>query len=125
MTERLLLIYDGGCGFCRRSVRYLRERDLADAIEPVRNQTRGIEERTGLTRKQLDGSAWVIDSRGRAVSGARAMLRALRALGGPWWVAGVLGSLPGPVWVLQAAYRWVAGHRSLVSRFFSEPSGQY
>lgn len=125
MTERLLLVYDGGCGFCRRSVRYLRERDLEDAIQPVPNQTPGIEQRTGLSREQLDHSVWVIDAAGRAYSGARALNRALRALGGPYAALGAVGSLPGPIWLEQGAYEWVSAHRPLVSRFAADPPGRY
>lgn len=119
MAGRLLLVYDGGCGFCRRSVRYLLERDLAGAIDAVPNRTPGIEARTGLTRDDFDRSVWTIDESGRAQSGARALNRALRALGGPWQVFGAAASLPGVVHLEQAAYEWVAAHRSLVSRLTS------
>ncbi|MGH7910089.1 MAG: thiol-disulfide oxidoreductase DCC family protein [Candidatus Dormibacteraceae bacterium] len=121
MSDRLLLVYDGGCGFCRRCVRYLRERDLGDRIEPVSNLGPGVEQRTGLTRVQLDRSVWVLDGKGGRATGAAAINQALRALRGPYGWLGALGGAPGIAPLEQLAYDLIAPRRSRLSRLWSDP----
>lgn len=118
---RLQLVYDGGCGFCRRCVRWLLERDLWDVLVPIPNDAPGIEERTGLTKEQLDESVWIIDDAGRALHGAAAVNRALQALRGPYGLAGTAGRLPGLSALEGGLYRAVASQRTLASRLWSDP----
>lgn len=104
-----ILFYDSTCGLCARAVRWLVRHDRRGVLRfaPLGGETfaalhadPGIDPASTLVLADADG----LHVRSRGV------LRALRALGGPWrLVAGVLGSVPAPV--LDGAYRFVARRR--------------
>ncbi len=72
-------------------------------------------ERAGLDRARAERSAWLVGPDGERHEGARAATRVLRLLPG-WRWAGCLLSLPILRGVARIAYRWIADHRSFVSR---------
>ena len=93
--------YDRDCGFCRAAAqRLLRLAPLIDVAPlPLRHHA-------------------VFRHGGGDDLGHRAIGRALACGGGPWWarLGGRILLLRGPAAVFSAGYRWVAGHRGLVSR---------
>ena len=68
----------------------------------------------------VEAAAWAVES-GRRHRGAAAINRALAELGGGWPVAARLYALPLLGRLQDAAYDWVANHRSLASRLWSDP----
>jgi len=112
------LIFDGECGFCRASAEWCRRR-----LDPQHSVTASqeIDDVTlnclGLTREQVLSAAWWIEPDQPPAGGAEAIAACLVAMGGPEAVAGrLLGA--GPVRPMaDLAYRWVADHRPLVSRW--------
>jgi predicted DCC family thiol-disulfide oxidoreductase YuxK len=118
---RLLLIYDGWCGVCTRMVDWLVARDEAHRIAILPNQQLDLAERTGLTREQLDGSAWAIDRAGRRFEGAAAINRTWHELGGPWRRLAALYRLPMLGAIENAAYHWFSANRARFGLLGSAP----
>lgn len=105
----VVLVYDGDCGFCRRSLGWGRRLGVrveavpASAVDPAA---------LGLTREQLAEAVWYVDEAGVRHRGHAAIARALRTSRWlPVRLAGrVLGSRPvSPL--ASRAYAWVATHR--------------
>ena len=111
----MLLVYDGECGFCVRSARWIGARLPADArVEPW--QSLELEE-LGLSRPDVQAAVWWIDDRGyspRRSRGAEAIGRSLVTAGGAWGVVGRLVIHPPLCWLARPAYRLIAANRSRI-----------
>jgi predicted DCC family thiol-disulfide oxidoreductase YuxK len=83
------------------------------------SQTPGLVDRYGLTRRETDRELWAVDSSGSVFSGAAAVNRILTELGRPWSAVAAMYRVPWMQWLEDRAYRWVADHRSCLSRFWS------
>lgn len=118
--ENAVLIFDGACGFCARSVAWIRRRDREHRLSFVPSQMPGVLDRYGLTREQAEREAWIVDSTGERAGGAAAMNRALQELPRPWRTLARLYRVPPFGWLEDALYRWVATHRRLLSRLIKE-----
>lgn len=91
----------------------------ASRVLVLPNQSPGVGDAVGLTRRQLDGAAWAVEPNGRLFAGAAAINRVLLALGFPWAALARLFQIPPARWLEERLYDWVAGHRSWLSRFWS------
>lgn len=109
------MIYDGDCGFCRATVDWALARDRDGRLVARPFQARGTLEGTGVSRSEAERAVFLVAPDGRRWSGAAAVARILGLLPG-WGWAGRLLELPGMRWIAARGYRWVADHRSLVSR---------
>lgn len=118
---RLLLIYDGWCGVCTRTVEWVRRRDPAGRVWTLPNQVPGLKERVGLTRAQVDRAAWAIDRAGRRFAGAAAINRTLEELGG-WRFVARLYRLPGIRQIEDLAYAVFAANRGRFARWGVVPA---
>lgn len=102
---RNILLWDGACGFCARSVQWL-HRHSRTTIQtcPVQSVLTDLpaEVRTTADRQVL----W-IDADGRVAGGSRAVIAALRAAGRPGWALALRLLQPFTRW----GYRLVARHR--------------
>ena len=116
----VVLLYDPNCPFCRRCARFLRERDRGHRLDVRRNDTPGLAESAGLSRDDVEAAAWVVEQ-GRSHRGAAAINRALAELGGAWPLLARLYAVPFLRSLQDAAYDWVANHRPLASRVWSDP----
>ncbi len=108
----MLLVYDGECGFCIRSARWIAARLPADArVEPW--QSLELEE-LGLSRQDVEAAVWWIDGSGRDLRrfrGAEAIGRSLVSAGGAWGVVGLLIMHAPLCWLARPAYALVAANR--------------
>lgn len=112
MARSLDLIFDGQCGFCTRSVHWLRRLDKHDRIRLHPSQRAGVLEQFDLRTEQVDSAAWAVDGQLRT-SGAGAVNLALDvALGSRvfFWAY----HLPGIHRLQDFAYRLVAARRGLL-----------
>ena len=127
MSTRLHVVFDGRCGFCTRSVGWVRALDRHGRIELHPWQGPGVLERFGLTPEQGNTSVWAVPaghatadtdadghtrshSDSRATSGARAISVILdTALGTRCF--GAFYRLPLVGRAQESVYRWVAAHR--------------
>lgn len=73
------LIFDGQCGFCTRSVQWLRRLDRHGRIRLHPLQDDAVLARFELTEEQARGAVWVIDAEGRRLQGAEAVAAAVDA----------------------------------------------
>ncbi len=105
----VLVLYDGGCELCRRSVSLLRRLDwrhrlaFADARDPANVPP-------GLDPARLMAEMHVVAPDGRVAHGFEAFRRLARELP-PLWPLVPLLYLPGVPAVGQRLYLWVARNR--------------
>ena len=108
----MILVYDGQCGFCTRSARWIQARLPTEArVEPW--QSLELDE-LGLTRPDVEAAVWWLDDRGHATRrsrGAEAIGRSLVAAGGVWTVAGRLIIHPPLCWLARPVYSLIAANR--------------
>ncbi|MGW1680744.1 thiol-disulfide oxidoreductase DCC family protein [Saccharopolyspora sp. NPDC002376] len=108
MIESPVLIYDGDCGFCTRSVR------LAERL-PVRMRVLAWQEADLAAYRTTPDRArhevlWVAPS-GRVFGGAAAVAELLKSCRTPWPVAGLALSAPVLRTLAEWAYRAIAANR--------------
>ena len=107
----VLLVYDGKCGFCVRSARWIAARLPPTArVEPW--QSLDLEE-VGLSRQQVEAAVWWIGdgSNPQRYRGAEAIGRALIAGRGIWRVVGLALVQPPLLWIARPFYALVAANR--------------
>src|SRR5207249_1046223 len=106
---RPTLIYDGECGFCRRSVDLLRrwDREQRIALVPFQDQARVAA--FGIPLPALDS---------RVLAGADAVPELLRRLPGKRWVAWGF-RIPGVPLVARRLYGWIARRRRCLVRGYA------
>lgn len=88
---RPILLYDGDCGFCTSSARFI-ERHIPTGAELSAYQDADLDA-LGTTAERASGEVlWVED--GHVHGGAQAIARLLIDAGGPWRPLGALISVP-------------------------------
>jgi predicted DCC family thiol-disulfide oxidoreductase YuxK len=109
--ERLTLIYDGECPFCRRAAAWALQHARANILEILPCQNEERERRfPEITRAQCMAAMQLVMPDGRVYSGEDALPPLMERMKGWHWVARVL-RWPGIRHVSPAAYRWFANHR--------------
>jgi predicted DCC family thiol-disulfide oxidoreductase YuxK len=115
LSEPLILLYDGVCGFCNRCIQFMLKRDRNDRFRYAPLQSgfaREILHRHGKNPQDFD-TVYLVENYGqpdeRLIVKGRAGMRVLRELGGAWRVLSWLGVLPR--FVLDFGYDLVAGNR--------------
>ena len=112
-----LLVYDGACGFCARSVQFiLRHESRHDLRFVPRDSELGKDLRLRFHLEAVESLLWVDD--GRAFIESDAVLNSAKYLGGVWAALATLGSLV-PAFLRNPAYRFVARNRRRFSSSIS------
>ncbi len=108
---RPTLVFDGDCGFCTASVRFL-ERWCRPAVRFVPWQLLDLAAH-GLTEPQVQTAVqWLPTPAGGPIrAGAPAVARVLLRSRWPWRPIGALMLLPPLSWIAAAAYRLIAANR--------------
>lgn len=101
--NKLIVIYDGQCDLCKRSITWVKKRLVIDAIA-YQDSDLAI---FGLTTTQCAKSVYVIDGQSQ-YNGADAVALLLKKRGNK--VLAMVLSASGPIG--RWGYRWVASHRS-------------
>lgn len=104
-----VLVYDGDCGFCTRSVRAIATLRLATP-RIVAYQDADLDA-LGLTVEQCDRELQWVRPDGRTDGGAQAVASLLHASGGPWTLLGAVLRVPPVRWLAALVYRLVADNR--------------
>ena len=115
MSGQTLVLWDGDCGFCRRSVEWVLRKDAAGAIRAVPYQEAPSPPMTPELRAACSHAVHVITPEGRTLRAGRACLDVLGRIGFPFWAR--LLSIPPLVWAVEVGYWLVARNRMLASRF--------
>ena len=109
MKRRGLLVYDGDCGFCTRTARWLARRVPAGVeVRPWQALDLGA---LGLSETQVRDAAYWITPRGKQHRGEAAIAEALRVAGEPWRSAGDLILMPGVRRLAARVYDVIARNR--------------
>jgi predicted DCC family thiol-disulfide oxidoreductase YuxK len=129
MANRLLVVYDGECGFCNRSIRWLLRQDRHDRLRFAPSSAPEIQELLGLHGyiPSVSGPDTVLVFRNAGTHiedllvRSNAVLACLRVLPQPWPVlASLLRLVPRPI--RESAYRYIARERYRIwGRFESCP----
>lgn len=111
---RQLVLYDGECGLCDRSVQFLLAHDRAGVLSFAALQGETAASRLAHHRlpRDLDTVVFVRDegtARETAFVRSAAALQVLGALGGAWRLTALFWLMPRPL--RDAVYRWVAHNR--------------
>lgn len=101
--NKLIVIYDGQCELCKRSITWVKKRLVIDAIT-YQDSDLAI---FGLTATQCAKAVYVIDGQSQ-YEGADAVALLLKKRGNK--VLALLLSASGPIG--RWGYHWVASHRS-------------
>jgi predicted DCC family thiol-disulfide oxidoreductase YuxK len=108
-----VLVYDGSCGFCSRSVRFiLRHEQRHDLVFVTRDSELGRQLRRTYGFESIQSMLWIENGRAFAESGA--VMSAARYMGGGWSRLAALGSLVPPT-ILNSIYRIIARYRRRLS----------
>jgi predicted DCC family thiol-disulfide oxidoreductase YuxK len=106
-----VLLYDGECEICRRSVAWLEGRDRKGVIRTIPYQDPSVGARfPEIPRGQLENAMHLISSDGSRWAGARAAEEIFRLLPGLWWTRWAFRA-PGVRSVAAMSYRWFARNR--------------
>jgi predicted DCC family thiol-disulfide oxidoreductase YuxK len=118
-----ILVFDGDCGFCTSSARFLARWVARTGPAPAAPPARLSAEPTiepyqhlnladlGLTADQCRAAVQWVGRDGQVASGHRAIAAALRAGHLVWRPLGALLVAPGISWLAGRLYSWVADHR--------------
>ena len=106
---RALLIFDGDCAFCTRSVRFV-ERRIRRHPRIVAWQSLDLAE-WDLTRAECEEAVQWIDVDGTRASAHLAVARTLVYGGRGWALLGRFVAAPGIRTLAGVVYRWVARNR--------------
>ena len=108
-----MLVYDGSCGFCSRSVRFiLRHERRHDLSFVTRNSELGQALRPTHGMEAVESMLWIESGQVFAESGA--VMKAAGYLGGWWRRLAVLGSFC-PSFMLNEVYKYIAKNRRRLS----------
>lgn len=103
-----LLIFDGDCGFCTVTARWIEQRISNANVMPW--QALDIE-KYGLTEDDVTTAAYWVDSSGTTHRGERGIALALQQAGQPWKIAGHLIATPPFSWLAVPVYSLIAKYR--------------
>lgn len=115
-AERATLIYDGECGFCRRSADLVRSWDRDGRLDYVPFQDEAAVARFGVALPALAAAMHLVLPDGRVYAGADAAPEIVKLLPGKRWMAAPF-RLPGALPVARRVYAWIAARRKCVVRF--------
>lgn len=113
--EHPIVLFDGVCNVCNRSVNYIIDRDPESRFRFASQQSeagRRILEGFGHTVSPADPETIVVVDRGRVYEQSGALLRIARHMRGAWPLLTALLVVPRPLrdWLYRAAaarrYRW-------------------
>jgi len=113
--SRTWVLWDGECGFCRRSVSWAVRHDRAGILRPMPYQRAPSPPMTPRLRRACSRAVHVVTPEGRILRAGRAALYIIGACG--WPLAAQVLSVPPLVWLVEIGYRIVANNRPLFGRF--------
>lgn len=110
--KKHLVLWDGDCGFCRRSVQWLQKHDRFGALEFQPNQQADI---SPQLRAACRDSVHVVKSDGAILRGGRAVLFCGQQT--RWHQLARLAQWPIFLPLVEMGYALIAKNRRLVSKF--------
>ena len=115
LDTRPLLVYDGECGFCARSIQFiLRHERRHDLLFVPRQSAFGIELRQRYKLERVESMLWIEPGAQQASIESDAVLKAATYLGGIFRLAALASLIPAPL--RNPIYRWIAANRHRLSQ---------
>lgn len=114
-NTRAWVLWDGECGFCRRSVSWAIRHDHAGLLRAVPYQRAPSPPMTPRLYRACRRAVHVVTPEGRVLRAGRAALYLIAASG--WPLPARILSLPPLIWLVEIAYRIVAENRPFFGRF--------
>jgi len=111
MPGRSVLVFDGECGFCTSSARFLQRRVVRDGTTRIAPWQRLDLDTLGLTEDQCRAAVQWVGGDGQVASGHAAIAATLRAGHSVWRPVGALLVAPGFSWLAARLYSWISDHR--------------
>lgn len=108
-----VVIYDGDCGFCSRSVEYARIR-VAPNLVYLASQKVNLED-YGLTKEDCEKALQFVTSDSQVVAAEKAVIQILKQGNFACKLLGTVMSLPIVNLISKLGYRFVARNRGKVS----------
>ncbi|MEO8725080.1 MAG: DCC1-like thiol-disulfide oxidoreductase family protein [Acidobacteriaceae bacterium] len=110
-----ILVYDGECGFCARSVQFILNHERRhDLLFVPRQSALGIELRREYKLEAIESMVWIEAGEKKAFIESDAVLKAATYLEGIFGIAAL--GLYIPTALRNRPYRWIAAHRQRLSR---------
>ena len=103
-----VLVYDGDCGFCTRSVRVVERLPVRARLVPWQEEDLAA---LGTTEARAREEVLLVTADRRVHGGAAAVAELLRHARGPWRAAGSIMAAPVVRTLAAWVYRWVAANR--------------
>lgn len=121
MVEELVdgpvLLYDGDCGVCSRSVQWILNHERSDSLRFAALQSEVGKKltRTAQVPADVDSLLWVEQERGQVVARkwSSSIIATLDYVGGPWRLLTFIRFIPRPI--RDFGYRLFAAHRLKVA----------
>lgn len=107
--EQPILLYDGDCGFCSTSIRWV-QKNIRPKSEITPWQWADLKQ-LGTTKKRVMYEAIWIEPNGKIYGGAQAVALILMNAGWFWYPFGILLRIPPFRWLGHWIYRLVAINR--------------
>jgi len=112
--DRHWVLWDGECGFCRKTVHWLQSKDQHAAFQVIPYQEAPVPPMTAELRASCKNAVHVVTRDGQILKGGAACVFLLKVLGYPVPEA-LLKRAPFNL-LLERGYRLIANNRRLVSR---------
>ena len=110
-SQSYVIVFDGKCDMCRRSVDWISRRDSQGVIEALPYQDPSVAERfPEIPHRAFERAIQFVRPEGASLEGGRAVEEILRVIPHTRWMAPFF-SVPGVRWLAQRIYRIVARNR--------------
>ena len=116
-AARPVLVFDGDCGFCTTSARFLHRWVVREGTTRVAPWQRLDLDELGVTEAQCRTAVQWVGQDGQVASGHAAIAATLRSGRPVWRPVGALLLAPVFSWLAERVYSWVSDHR------YSMPGG--
>lgn len=114
----LEMIYDGDCGFCKRSMTFF----LAfDGLNQIQTRNYRVNPSPIVSSEKVDLALYAITADQRAIPGFDAYRHVVLRVPGMWWLVPLFYIPVLSRGIGRPVYYWVATHRMQLSRFFFKP----
>lgn len=109
------ILYDGGCGFCSRWVKFWENTLRQNGFGWAALQEPWVAGKLGLPIDDLLADIRLLEPSSALISGADVYLTVARRIWWAWPFYAVF-SLPGFHWMIHTGYRWFARNRHRISQ---------
>lgn len=117
-SDKVLVLYDGKCGFCKWSVNLALRFDRDGRLEPTPLQTPGVLEPYNIPLDNAKKALHVVSRDGKVYSAGGALAIISRNVA--WlWPAYYLWKLPGLAWLADRLYFLIAENRDTIGKVLS------